>query len=205
MGPSGGKIEQSGLYVLAAKDIFHTLLERQREEFHAMKEASIRLGANGTSDPIVSIPPSSTETIFRHCSLFVSYYEIYSGKIFDLLHSRRRLVCRSDAVGGVHVIGLKERKCKTVTELMELIQEGNNERSTGQTGANIDSSRSHAILAIALKQIVPMNKNQPAGSRLSRSLKGKYRLKTQGKFSFIDLAGESTRLSIHHQPLALSV
>ena len=50
--------------------------------------------------------------------------------------------------------------------MTDAINVGMRVRATGQTGANIDSSRSHAILQIRLKD--------------SRDL---------GKFSFIDLAG----------------
>eukprot|EP00669_Euglena_mutabilis_P004095 TRINITY_DN15254_c0_g1_i1.p1 TRINITY_DN15254_c0_g1~~TRINITY_DN15254_c0_g1_i1.p1 ORF type:complete len:239 (+),score=59.87 TRINITY_DN15254_c0_g1_i1:283-999(+) len=53
--------------------------------------------------------------------------------------------------------------------MMELIEYGNSIRASGETGANKDSSRSHAILQICVK------------SRKSD--------KTQGKFTFIDLAG----------------
>jgi len=55
-----------------------------------------------------------------------------------------------------------------VTELMNLITLGLSSRTTGVTGANVDSSRSHAILQICMKDVQ---------GRL------------QGKISFIDLAG----------------
>ena len=55
-----------------------------------------------------------------------------------------------------------------VEEMMQCISTGLNARTTGVTGANVDSSRSHAILSIALKM--------PSG-------------KVYGKMSFIDLAG----------------
>jgi kinesin family protein 2/24 len=68
----------------------------------------------------------------------------------------------------VNIVGLVEKKVTTVTELMGLITFGLSSRTTGVTGANIDSSRSHAILQICMKD-------------------GQGRL--QGKISFIDLAG----------------
>jgi hypothetical protein len=51
---------------------------------------------------------------------------------------------------------------------MEVIAVGLASRTTGQTGANLDSSRSHAILQISLKTKTD---------------------KVYGKMSFIDLAG----------------
>lgn len=53
--------------------------------------------------------------------------------------------------------------------MLKLIQHGNNARTSGQTSANSNSSRSHAVFQIVLR---------PPGST-----------KIHGKFSFIDLAG----------------
>ena len=43
-------------------------------------------------------------------------------------------------------MGLTESNCASVQELMDVIDYGLNARTTGSTGANMDSSRSHAIL-----------------------------------------------------------
>ncbi|KYR00911.1 SAM domain-containing protein [Tieghemostelium lacteum] len=99
----------------------------------------------------------------------ISFFEIYGGKLFDLLHGRKLLACRSDEKQNVVVVGLGERQVNSAQELMNCIEEGNKIRSTGSTGVNADSSRSHAILQISLKNV-----------------KSK---KLHGKFSFIDLAG----------------
>ena len=65
-------------------------------------------------------------------------------------------------------MGLHESEIHNVDEMMQCITIGLNARTTGVTGANVDSSRSHAILTISLKM--------PSG-------------KIYGKMSFIDLAG----------------
>lgn len=57
----------------------------------------------------------------------------------------------------------------SVEEVLKLIQHGNSARTSGQTSANSNSSRSHAVFQIVLR---------PVGSS-----------KIHGKFSFIDLAG----------------
>jgi kinesin family protein 2/24 len=85
-------------------------------------------------------------------------------------------VCREDGQKNVVVVGLKERQVENVDQLLEAITYGNGIRSTGVTGANIDSSRSHAILQIQAKKMVKKKGEQP-------------RQKAHGKFSFIDLAG----------------
>jgi len=106
----------------------------------------------------------------RHPNLIinVSFFEIYGGKFYDLLNGRQRLDLREDAQGAVHTIGLRELKCEDWTQMIEMIQFGNERRSQGVTGANTSSSRSHAILQICAK---------------------KENGKSHGKYSFIDLAG----------------
>jgi kinesin family protein 2/24 len=43
-------------------------------------------------------------------------------------------------------MGLTERPCTSVPDLMNIIDYGLSSRTTGTTAANNDSSRSHAIL-----------------------------------------------------------
>ncbi len=68
----------------------------------------------------------------------------------------------------MNIVGLSEKQVGSVAELMEVIAFGLSARTTGVTGANVDSSRSHGILQISMRD-------------------GKGR--TLGKISFIDLAG----------------
>jgi hypothetical protein len=44
----------------------------------------------------------------RDLALWVSCFEIYGGKLFDLLNSRQGLVMREDGKGRVCIVGLKE-------------------------------------------------------------------------------------------------
>ncbi|XP_074625163.1 kinesin-like protein KIF24 [Acropora palmata] len=101
--------------------------------------------------------------------LWISFYEIYCSQLFDLLNDRARLFAREDANHQVCIAGLTERHVHNVEELMEIIEFGGQVRSTGATGVNADSSRSHAILQLEVKVV------NTAESR--------------GRFSFIDLAG----------------
>ena len=98
----------------------------------------------------------------------VSFYEIYCGKPRDLLNDSNFCPIRVDAKENVNIIGLTENIIDNVESLMALIVHGLSVRVTGQTGANDQSSRSHAVLQIALRT----KKN-----------------KIKGKLSFIDLAG----------------
>ena len=58
-------------------------------------------------------------------------------------------------------------------ELMDIIDAGALNRSTGTTSANADSSRSHAVLQLSLRKNVGRTKNN----------------KEHGRLTFIDLAG----------------
>ncbi|CAG9311923.1 unnamed protein product [Blepharisma stoltei] len=99
--------------------------------------------------------------------ILISFYEIYCAKIHDLLNERQQLVAREDANQKVNIVGLMETEVSTVEDLMRIIGFGLSNRVVGVTGANDESSRSHAVLNISLK--------------LGRKL--------VGKVSFIDLAG----------------
>lgn len=98
---------------------------------------------------------------------YVSFYEIYCNKLHDLLNDRQQLYAREDAKQNVNIVGLKEWAVGSVEDLMKVIDFGLSVRMVGVTGANDESSRSHAILQISLK----------AASKL------------HGKITFIDLAG----------------
>ncbi|XP_057466217.1 kinesin-like protein KIN-13B [Actinidia eriantha] len=107
--------------------------------------------------------------------LFVSFFEIYGGKLFDLLNDRKKLLMREDGKQQVCIVGLQEFKVSDVDTIKELIERGNATRSTGTTGVNEESSRSHAILQLTVKRSADGNDSKPP--------------KVVGKLSFIDLAG----------------
>ncbi|NWI59369.1 KIF24 protein, partial [Calyptomena viridis] len=119
----------------------------------------------------------AAKDIFRHLELspsrkdlfvLISFYEIYCGQLYDLLNGRKRLFAREDSKHVVQIVGLREVQVDSVDELLEVILKGGKERSTGATGVNSDSSRSHAIIQIQIKDTTN---------------------RTFGRISFIDLAG----------------
>ncbi|XP_058127849.1 kinesin-like protein Klp10A [Anopheles ziemanni] len=128
---------KSGIYALAARDIFDYL--------HSAKYS--------VKDLVVS----------------ASFCEIYSGKVFDLLANKRKLRVLEDGKKVVQLVGLTEKEVDSVEEVLAIISGGTSVRTSGQTAANANSSRSHAIFSLTLR---------PRGSN-----------KIHGKFSFIDLAG----------------
>ncbi|NWR55557.1 KIF24 protein, partial [Bucorvus abyssinicus] len=119
----------------------------------------------------------AAKDIFRHLEaspsrkdllVSVSFYEIYCGQLYDLLNGRKRLFAREDSKHVVQIVGLQEVQVDSVHLLLEVILKGGKERSTGATGVNSDSSRSHAIIQIQIKDTAN---------------------RTFGRISFIDLAG----------------
>ncbi|XP_020583463.1 kinesin-like protein KIN-13A [Phalaenopsis equestris] len=116
--------------------------------------------------------------------LWLSYFEIYGGKLFDLLSDRRKLCMREDGRQQVCIVGLQEFEVSDVRVVNEFIEKGNAARSTGSTGANEESSRSHAILQLAIKK----HKDVIDTRRPNEAYEAKSG-KLIGKISFIDLAG----------------
>lgn len=106
-----------------------------------------------------------------------NYYEIYGNKCYDLLQGRARCEVREDGAGQVNICGLTDHHVDSVAALMQIIEEGSAVRAQGSTSANIDSSRSHAILCI--------NVRGPSQGTRKRGREDA----VFGRFSFIDLAG----------------
>ncbi|KAJ8414834.1 hypothetical protein AAFF_G00023570 [Aldrovandia affinis] len=137
-----GSSRRPGLYALAARDIFARLARTE-----------------SGSSPVQ--PPGP----FTIC---VSFFEIYCGQLYDLLDHRKRLFAREDSQHVVQIAGLREVEVESVATLLEVISWGSRERSRGVSGVNCDSSRSHALLQIHLRDCT-------------------HRL--VGRISFVDLAG----------------
>ncbi|KAK0181604.1 hypothetical protein PV327_003875 [Microctonus hyperodae] len=108
---------------------------------------------------------------YRPLNLVISasFFEIYSGKVFDLLADKEKLRVLEDGKQQVQIVGLTEKVVESCEEVLKLIQHGNSARTSGQTSANTNSSRSHAVFQIIVRT---------PGTH-----------KVHGKFSLIDLAG----------------
>ncbi|XP_060212707.1 kinesin-like protein KIN-13A isoform X2 [Lycium barbarum] len=117
--------------------------------------------------------------------LWLSFFEIYGGKLFDLLSDRKKLCMREDGRQQVCIVGLQEFEVSDVQVVKEYIERGNASRSTGSTGANEESSRSHAILQLVIKKHNEVVKDSRRNNDGNESKGGK----VIGKISFIDLAG----------------
>lgn len=90
---------------------------------------------------------------YSHLSVVISFYEIYCGKLYDLLNKRSILHARENHKGQIIINGLTETSVKSPDELLSVIEFGLQSRTTSSTNANVDSSRSHAILQINLRDL----------------------------------------------------
>eukprot|EP01135_Chromosphaera_perkinsii_P001088 Nk52_evm38s158 gene=Nk52_evmTU38s158 len=138
------------------------------------------LGKEGTPGIMVY----TVEDLFRRLQscqgdkvfeLEVSYLEIYNERIRDLLKPGPPLDLREDPVKGSIVSNLSYHTPSGVSDLFSMLAQGNLNRTQHPTDANANSSRSHAVFQIYIKQ-----KSRTAG--LSANVK-------VAKLSLIDLAG----------------
>lgn len=117
--------------------------------------------------------------------LWLSAFEIYGGRVFDLLNGRRKLRVLEDSKSQICIVGLQEHRVSSAEAFDKLVERGAKARCVGSTGANTESSRSHAILQLVLKRPVEQSKNPLAAFADSEALAAEI----FGKLSFIDLAG----------------
>jgi len=101
--------------------------------------------------------------------VFCTFFEIYCGKVYDLLNNKKKLRVLEDHKNQVQVVDIREQPLNSVEDVLSLIAYGMNIRTSGTTSANQHSSRSHAVFQIILR---------------SKTTK-----KEHGKISLIDLAG----------------
>mmetsp|Transcript_34315 Transcript_34315/g.80273 ORF Transcript_34315/g.80273 Transcript_34315/m.80273 type:complete len:873 (-) Transcript_34315:35-2653(-) len=104
-----------------------------------------------------------------------SFIEVYNENLRDLLVPDGRegyLDLREDPERGMCVSGVSEMEPQSAEEVMDLLRQGNQNRTTEPTAMNETSSRSHAVLQITVEQ-----RDYGADEVLL------------GKLSLIDLAG----------------
>ncbi|XP_071339147.1 kinesin-like protein KIF24 isoform X2 [Trachinotus anak] len=114
----------------------------------------------GSSPRTPGLYALAAQDIFAHLSttytyspllVYVSFFEIYCGQLYDLLDRRKRLFAREDGEKVVHIAGLLNVRVDSVSSLLEVISQGTEERTQGMSGVNPLSSRSHALLQIQLR------------------------------------------------------
>ncbi|KAI4317586.1 hypothetical protein L6164_025447 [Bauhinia variegata] len=177
------------VYRVTVEPIIPTIFERTKATCFAYGQTG-----SGKTYTMQPLPLRAAEDLVRilhqpvyrnqKFKLWLSYFEIYGGKLFDLLSDRKKLCMREDGRQQVCIVGLQEFEVSDVQVVKEFIERGNAARSTGTTGANEESSRSHAILQLAVKRHSEVKENK-RNTDTNEAKSGKI----VGKISFIDLAG----------------
>lgn len=133
--------------------------------------------------------PNAFDHVFTHISrsqsdkqylVRASYLEIYLEEIRDLLDPRhgggaRALELRESPESGVYVRNLTSCVCKSIKEIEDVMNMGNQARAVGATDMNEHSSRSHALFLITVECSQP----GPDGRKHIRV----------GRLNLVDLAG----------------
>ncbi|KAH7479855.1 hypothetical protein KRP22_010110 [Phytophthora ramorum] len=107
-------------------------------------------------------------------TVFCSFVQIYNEQIFDLLrdtHMNTPLDIHEDRKNGIFVEGLSEYAVRSVSDCLQLLQCGEQNRAVRSTHMNQVSSRSHSVFQLLLEQ------RRKDGTVL------------KSKFNLVDLAG----------------
>ncbi|KAF3321970.1 Kinesin-like protein KIF22 [Carex littledalei] len=148
--------------------------------FQGMNATVFAYGATGSgktytmqgTDAEPGIIPLVMSAIFSMCentkySVQMSYYEVYLDRCYDLLEPKvKEVMALDDKDGKVQLKGLSWASVKSMDEFLQTYTIGVQRRKVAHTGLNDVSSRSHAILSVAVSN----------GS-------------SKGKLNLIDLAG----------------
>ena len=107
----------------------------------------------------------------KNFKFFISFFEIYSGRLYDLLNNRNKVMALEDKNQKVQIYGLTEKEVFNPKEMQEIVDYANAMRTTHNTVTNETSSRSHAICNFVIKT------------------EGKKEDELYAKLSLVDLAG----------------
>jgi kinesin family protein 2/24 len=61
---------------------------------------------------------------YEDLEVYLSFYEIYCGKLYDLLNGKQEVTCREDAKQHVNIVGLTEKQVVEVEDIMRFISTG---------------------------------------------------------------------------------
>ncbi|POM69096.1 Kinesin-like protein [Phytophthora palmivora] len=121
-------------------------------------------------------------------TVYCSFVQIYNEQIFDLLRDTQMntpLEIHEDRKNGIFVEGLSEYAVRSVSDCLQLLQCGEQNRAVRSTHMNQVSSRSHSVFQLFLEQ------RRKDGTVL------------KSKFNLVDLAGSEkwnmgTEMKEHH-------
>lgn len=129
------------------------------------------------------------------------FLELYNEEIIDLLSDDKtrnfNIKIHEDENGSIYTIGSTSITVKSPENTLQCLQKGALSRQTGSTNMNAQSSRSHAIFTIFIKQqrVVQIDQLMETETADQQQRQPELDLKSQefetltAKFNFVDLAG----------------
>ncbi|KAB1269377.1 Kinesin-like protein KIF2C [Camelus dromedarius] len=163
-----------GVYTMASRDVF--LLKNQPRYRNLGLEVYVTFFeiyngkvADTEPSPLPKLGQVLKEGGVRWGARHLKALSLFSclAQLFDLLNKKAKLRVLEDGKQQVQVVGLQEHLVSSADDVIKMIDIGSACRTSGQTFANSNSSRSHACFQILLRA------------------KGR----VHGKFSLVDLAG----------------
>lgn len=133
-------------------------------------------------------------TIYFSChQVTAQFLELYNEDLKDLLEPggpRGGARIHEDTAGNIHLAGVEPRVVTSPEQALEYLRLGALSRTTGSTQMNTQSSRSHAIFTLYIKQQRCIKVEDPDADVDTSGLELTNEFETlTAKFHFVDLAG----------------
>ncbi|XP_013872656.1 kinesin-like protein KIF28P [Austrofundulus limnaeus] len=165
--PGGRYADQNSVF----QDLGEGILENALQGYNATLLAYGQTGSGKSYSmmgygPNKGLVPKLCERLFQairenqesgQCQVFFSMLEIYNEQVVDLLSRGSRnpggLRVREEQQRGFYVEGLRMIPCESAPQVEQLMEQGTRTRTTAATHVNANSSRSHMLIILQLKQI----------------------------------------------------
>ncbi|CAF4178972.1 unnamed protein product [Rotaria socialis] len=153
------------------KHIFEATVLPLISTTHRHNLTYICFGQTGSGKSHTIFGSRNTDGLLIHCTqlllqetnldnqLVCSFYEIYNNQVYDLVNAGKRLFVREDGDHHVNVIGVTEVALKNLDDLRCVIDDSLTRRHHGKSAFNSNSSRSHAVFQIILKNNYDSSEN----------------------------------------------
>nr|XP_020445542.1 kinesin-like protein KIF28P isoform X2 [Monopterus albus] len=190
--PGGRYADQDSVF----QDLGEGILENALQGYNATLLAYGQTGSGKSYSmvgygPNKGLVPKLSDRLFRvvrenqdtrQCQVFFSMMEIYNEQVVDLLSRGSRipggLRVREEQQRGFYVEGLRTVPCDSASQVEQLMEQGTRTRTTTATHMNANSSRSHMVILLQLKQIF-----------------SKESITKQSNINLVDLAGSERQRS----------
>ena len=149
---------------ISNKNIYETLINKNNELDRFIYIAFGHTGTGKTytilgSEKENGILQYFMQNIFeKYPEIFISSFEIYNNRLYDLLNNRIEVYCRQDGNKQLNICNLETIRIHESSDIHKHIKTVKKNRVIGNSNLNIKSSRSHAIIEIHVKNNNKYNK-----------------------------------------------